>query len=264
MDVVLVYVFIGCFAGFLAGLLGVGGGLVIVPALALIYSSQGIASPIIMHLALGTSLATIVITSLSSTYAHHRHGAVHWPIFWRLAPGIVVGGYLGAQLTAGLSSQWLQKFFAIFELAVAAQIGIGWRARAHRALPGSSASSVAGMLIGAISAVVGIGGGTMTVPFLLWCQVNIRNAVATSAAVGLPIALAGTLGFIVSGWNNAFLPSAASGFVYWPAWLGIIAASTVVAPLGARVAHRIPMVQLRKIFALFLATMGVVMWIKNL
>jgi hypothetical protein len=253
----ILYLSLGAFAGVMAGLLGVGGGLIIVPALVAIWAASGVQSAHVMHLAVGTSLATIVLTSISSVRAHHVHGAVAWPVFWRLAPGIVVGAALGAGLAAGLPGAVLKKFFGVFELAVAVQLSLGLRPKAERGLPGPFGVSAAGGVIGVISAILGIGGGTLTVPFLTWCGVSIQKAVATSAACGLPIAVAGSLAYVAMGWNVAGLPAAAAGYVYIPALAGVAAASVLSAPLGARLAHRLSATALKRVFAVFLAALGV-------
>ncbi|MFO7593915.1 MAG: sulfite exporter TauE/SafE family protein [Pseudomonadota bacterium] len=250
------YAGLGAFAGVLAGLFGVGGGLIIVPVLAILFTHSDMAPPVIMHLAIGTSLATIVFTSLSSVYAHHRRGAVQWPVVLRLTPGIILGAWLGAAVADRLPSESLRIIFGVFELLVALQMGLNLKASAHRGLPGRLGMGLTGGAIGSVSAIVGIGGGTMTVPFLQWCNVPMRQAVATSAACGLPIALAGALGFVVSGWNNLSLPPMSSGYLYWPAFTGIVIASVLFAPLGARLAHTLPAVQLKRLFALFLALLG--------
>lgn len=247
---------VGAFAGLLAGLFGVGGGLVIVPVLALLFARAGFPPEVLMHLAIGTSLATIVFTSISSVRAHHHHGAVRWELVWQLAPGIVVGAWLGAALADRLQGDSLRIVFGVFELLVALQMGFNWRASAQRQLPGRPGMGLAGGGIGAVSAVVGIGGGTLTVPFLQWCNVPMRQAVATSAACGLPIAVAGALGFVVSGWGHELLPPLSSGYLYWPAFAGVVCASVLFAPLGARLAHTIPAAQLKRFFAIFLAMLG--------
>jgi uncharacterized membrane protein YfcA len=210
-----------------------------------------------MHLAIGTSLATIVLTSLSSIRAHHQRGAVLWPVVGRLTPGIIAGAWLGAAVAHLLPTVALRTIFGLFELAVAAQMALGVSAAPHRQLPGLAGSSFAGGLIGSVSAIVGIGGGTLTVPFLSWCNVEMRRAVATSAACGLPIALAGAIAFMVAGWNHPALPGASSGYLHWPAVLGIGLTSVLFAPLGARLAHTLPAYTLRRIFALFLALLGI-------
>ncbi len=248
----LIYLATGAFAGVLAGLLGVGGGLIIVPVLALSFAAQGVANEVIMHLAVGTSLATIIFTSLSSVYAHHRRGAVAWSALGSLAPGILVGALCGALVARWLPTLSLRYLFGIFELVVALQMALSLKPAPHRGLPGRWGMSGAGAVIGSLSALVGVGGGTLTVPFLLWCNVTMQRAIATSAACGLPIAVAGTAGFMISGWNNEQLPAWSSGYLYWPALLGVAAASVLLAPLGARLAHSLPTAVLKQLFALLL------------
>ena len=259
LSTLLFYLTLGLFAGVMAGLLGVGGGLIIVPALAWILHHQQVDDAIVMHLAIGTSLATIVVTSISSVRAHHRRGAVLWPIFWRLTPGIVVGAWLGAAIADALPSAMLSKVFAVFVLTVAVQMGFGAKPAPHRELPGTTGMLTAGGVIGAVSAIVGIGGGSLTVPFLTWCNIAIRQAVATSSACGLPIALAGALGFVVTGLNAAGRPDWSLGYVYGPALVGITLTSMLSAPLGAKLAHTLPTEMLKKVFAVFLTLVGVKM-----
>ena len=246
------YLTLGAFAGLSAGLLGIGGGLIIVPALATLFSYQQIPADIIMHLALGTSLATILVTSISSVRSHHKHRAVIWPHVWRLTPGILAGAWLGGWLAGQMSSDWLKPVFALFEFAVAIHMLSGTQVGSHRNLPGTAGMSTAGTFIGSISAIVGIGGGTLTVPYLIWNSIPLRKAIATSAACGFPIALSGTLAYLVSGWQHPLLPGQAIGYIHVPAFLGIILASALFAPLGARLTHTLPVAALKKIFALFL------------
>ena len=259
LSTLLFYLTLGLFAGVMAGLLGVGGGLIIVPTLAWIFHHQQVDDAIVMHLAIGTSLATIVVTSISSVRAHHRRGAVLWPIFWRLTPGIIVGAWLGAAIADALPSAVLSKVFAVFVLTVAAQMGFGAKPAPHRELPGTTGMLTAGGVIGAVSAIVGIGGGSLTVPFLTWCNTAIRQAVATSSACGLPIALAGALGFVVTGLNATGRPDWSLGYVYGPALVGITLTSMLSAPLGAKLAHTLPTEMLKKVFAAFLTLVGVKM-----
>lgn len=250
------YLVLGAFAGTVAGLLGVGGGLIIVPVLAALFRHQGMESAIIMHLAVGTSLATIVVTSISSVYSHHKHGAVLWKVFWRLTPGIVIGAWAGAWLASQLPTRELRYIFGVFEWLVALQMIFNIKPPATQTLPRSLGLATAGGCIGVVSAVVGIGGGTLTVPFLSWCRISIHNAIATSAACGLPIALSGGIGFMFTGSAHQSLPAYATGFVYWPAFAGIVAASATFAPLGARLAHRLSVKKLRSVFAVFLLGLG--------
>lgn len=258
----LAYGGLGAFAGLLAGLFGVGGGLVIVPVLAWLFHRAGVPPELLMHMAIGTSLATIVFTSLSSIWAHHRYGAVLWDAFRRLTPGIVLGAALGATLADRLSGDWLRLIFGLFALGVALQMGLNLKPAPHRNLPGRWGMGGVGSVIGLVSAVVGIGGGSLSVPYLQWCNVPMRQAVATSAACGLPIAIAGALGFIITGWNAQALPAWSSGYIHWPAFAGIVVASMLSAPLGARLAHHLPAAALKRFFALFLAFLGLrMLWI---
>ena len=256
LTALIAYLSTGAIAGLMAGLLGIGGGLVIVPALALLFASQGFAGDTLMHFAVGTSLATIVPTSISSLLAHHRRGSVVWPAVRGMAPGILLGALGGAWLARQVSSPGLAVFFGVFEILVAIQLLAGRQPAAHRALPGVAGLGMAGLVIGVISALLGIGGGTLTVPFLLWNRVDIRPAVGTAATCGLPIALAGATGFVLAGAAAGSQPGWSSGFVYWPAVAGIVLASVPLAPLGARLAHRLPRRELQRIFALFLVIVG--------
>ncbi len=256
IEALLYYLLLGAVAGTLAGLLGIGGGLIIVPALALAFETQGFEGGLIMHLALGTSLATVVITSLSSVYTHQRHSAVVWPVVARLSGGMVMGALCGALLAGYLSSDGLQKIFALFTLLVAAQMVWALRPQGQQ-LPARLALAGVGSVIGGVSSVVGIGGGSMTTPFLLWCQVPIRRAIATSAACGFPIALAGAAGYWVVGQGVSMLPAHSSGYLYWPALLGVVVSSVPFARLGAGLTHRLPVETLKKGFALLLFVVGV-------
>ncbi len=251
---------LGIVAGTLAGLLGVGGGLVIVPVLVWIFQSNiDIPTAKLMHFAIGTSLSTIVFTSISSIIAHHRHGAVQWSIVWQLSPGIVVGALFGASIADMLPSDILQNIFAIFVLFVSVQMFFLAQGVQSHQLPNRLGLNLAGVVIGKISALVGIGGGSLTVPFFVWCNIPIRIAVATSAACGFPIAVSGAVGFLATGWYVSDLPPYASGYIYWPAFLAIIPTTLLFAPLGAKFAHLIPVNMLKRIFALFLAVIGLKM-----
>ncbi|MES9868763.1 MAG: sulfite exporter TauE/SafE family protein [Sedimenticola sp.] len=256
-----VYLSVGAVAGLFAGLLGVGGGLIIVPALVWVFSSNGFSPDALMHLAVGTSLGTIVVTSISSISAHHKRGAVLWRQVMALSPGIVIGAWCGALVADSLPTLWLQRVFACFAIMVGLQMAFRVKAEAHRQLPGRAGMGLAGWIIGLVSAVVGIGGGSMTVPFLSWCSVNMRNAVATSAACGLPIAVAGAIGFVVAGWGAAGLPQWSSGYLFWPALLAVVSASVLFAPLGARLAHTLPVGTLKRVFSLLLLVIGLKMLI---
>lgn len=256
MEYFIQYLLLGSFAGLVAGLLGVGGGLIIVPVLVWLFSQQGINNEIIVHLAVGTSLSTIIFTSISSVRAHHCHGAVQWPIFFSITPGIIAGALIGAWIARYMPTKVLSGFFGIFEIIVAFQMGFAIKPHAARSLPGRWLVTIAGTMIGCISAIVGIGGGTMTVPYLVWCNVAMRQAVATSAAVGLPIAIAGTAGFVWTGWQQASMPEKSLGFIMPDAFIGIVLASVLFAPLGAKMAHQVPPILLKRIFSVFLLILG--------
>ena len=247
---------LGLAVGFVAGLLGVGGGLIIVPVLIMLLHAHGLAAGMEPQLALGTSLASILFTSLSSVRAHHRHGAVEWPLVWRIAPGIVLGTLAGAVLAAQMSAHVLKVFFVVFLLYAATQMWLDFKPAPHRGLPGLTATTLTGGAIGAVSSWVGIGGGTLSVPFMLWHNVPLHRAIATSAAIGFPIAVAGALGYVVGGWSVAGLPVGSLGFVYLPALAGIVLGSVLTAPLGARTAHRLPVRPLKRVFALLLFTLA--------
>ncbi len=252
----LAYLVLGAAAGVLAGLFGLGGGIVVVPGLYFLYLRHGFASEICMHLAVGSSLAAVVCTSIASAIAHHRHGAVRWPVVRRLSPGIVAGAALGAALAEHAPGTLLRTFFGLFELLVAIQLALASRPAAHRELPGTGSMWALGSGIGALSSLLGIGGGTLTVPLLVWCNVPIHQAVGTSAACGLPIALAGAIGFVAAGWGATGLPAGTSGYVYWPAVLAIVAGSAFLAPLGAHLAHALPVATLRRLFSIVVALIG--------
>lgn len=259
MDFILWYIATGIFAGFIAGLFGVGGGLVIVPVLVMVFSQTGVDQSVMVHLAIGTSLATIVATSISSVVAHHRHGAVLWPVFTRMTPGILLGAWLGAQIASLFSTAVLGKIFGVFEILVASKMLFGFSPHSSRQIPGLLGLSLVSTIIGSLSSLIGIGGGTLSVPFLSWCKIKMQLAVGTAAALGLPIAIAGMAGFIYTGWSLPLLPDYSLGYVFIPAWLGISIASVLLAPLGAKLAHRLPAEKLRIIFALFLAVLGILM-----
>ena len=250
------FLLLGVVAGLLAGLLGVGGGLIIVPALLWIFHSHGVDPAVLVHLSVGTSLTAIIGTSLASIRAHQRRGAVRWPLVRVLVPGILAGAWIGAMLADLLPALWLQRVVGCFAILVGLQIAFKPRIHPHRELPGCLGMTLAGGAIGAVSAVVGIGGGSLTVPFLHWHNISLRNAVATSSACGLPIALAGAAGFLVSGWGASGLPPGSTGYIYWPVLPGIVMAALLFAPLGARLAHTLPLRTLEKIFALLLLAVG--------
>ena len=253
----LIYLGTGAIAGILAGLLGIGGGLFIVPVLLFVLPLSGVVSEHLMVIAVATSLATIVITSISSVRAHHKKGAVMWPIFWRLTPGILLGAWLGALVADWLSNIILTGFFGCAVIIIGLQMWLAKQPDQSSYQPGKLAFGASGTVIGMISAMIGIGGGSLTVPLLHYWRKPIVKAVATAAAGGLPIAVAGTLGFIFAGWGNSDLPDYSLGYVYLPAAGLIIISSSLFAPVGAHWAHRVPAQQLKKGFAVFLILVGI-------
>ncbi len=252
----LFYLGTGAFVGVLAGLLGVGGGVVIVPLLVFTFTAQHLPEAYILHLALGTSLASIIFTSISSLRAHHCRGAVNWPVVKGISPGILVGTFLGSWVAAQLSSGFLKGFFVVFLYYVAIQLLLDIRPKPHRQMPGAAGMFGVGNVIGGVSSLVGIGGGSLSVPFLIWCNLPMHHAVGTSAAIGFPIAVAGAAGYLVNGLSADGLPVGAVGFIYLPALVGIALASICTAPLGARLAHSLPVPRLKKVFAIFVLIMG--------
>lgn len=255
----LAFLALGACAGLLAGLLGVGGGLVIVGALVWLLPSQGVPAELAMHAALGTSLATIVLTGLSSARAHHRRGSVLWPSVRWLVPGLVLGGAAGAWLASALAGETLRWFVAGFCLLAAAQLAFGQpRAHGHDPTPASPLLAIAGLGIGALSAIVGIGGGSMTVPLLIWLGVAPVRAIGTSAACGVAIALASASGYALLGpqAGASTMPEGSVGYVFLPAALGIALASVLFAPLGTRLAHRLSGLALKRVFAGLLLAVG--------
>jgi uncharacterized membrane protein YfcA len=241
----------GCLAGFLAGLLGIGGGVIIVPILLYGLPLQGITEHVNL-LALGTSMASIVFTSFSSVRAHNRRKTVLWPVVFRLSPGVVAGTLLGGTVVVLFPGRFLSAVFAVFIFCVACQMLLDITPAPSRRLPGTAGLGGVGAGIGFFSSFVGIGGGTLIIPFLALCNTPMREAVATSAGVGFPIALAGSAIYLVQGWGVAGLPPYSLGFIYLPAFLGLVGASVLTAPLGAKLAYRLPVPRLKRFFALFL------------
>jgi uncharacterized membrane protein YfcA len=241
----------GAVAGMLAGLLGIGGGVIIVPIVTLLFERHGIPSGLAIKLALGTSLATIVVTAVASIVTHHRKGAVDWSLFRVMAPGVVVGSLVGAWLADVTPGAILYLAFIVFLFAVSLQMALA-RVSAHRSLPSAKGLAATATVVGGLSALMGIGGGAMHVPFLSYCGVPVKRAIATAAAIGLPLAASATLGYLWGGLDEAGRPAGSIGYVNLPVFAGVVAASLVFAPLGASLAHRLPDLLLRRLFAGFL------------
>lgn len=256
---------LGSITGFLAGLLGVGGGMMMVPFMTLILGARGVESGLAVKMAIATSMATILFTSLSSVRAHHARGAVRWDLLRSLAPGIVCGGlFSGAGLFASLRGQGLALFFAAFVGLSGLQMLLDRKPAPSRQMPGPVGQGAVGAAIGLVSGLVGAGGAFLSVPFMIWCNVPVRQAVGTSAALGFPIALANTLGYIVAGWSvEPPLPGAA-GYLYLPALAVIAMASMSMAPLGARMTHRLDVARLKRLFAFLLFGLAATMAAKGL
>ncbi len=251
-----VYPLLGIFAGFIAGLFGVGGGLMLVPLLFMIFAAQGFAEAHLMHMALGTSMATIVFTSISSMRAHHLHAAVRWEIVKSMAPGLMLGTLTGTLIASSISTRPLAIMFTVIVYYAALQMSFGFTPKPSHRLPGTAGLFLAGMLIGGVSSLVSAGGGFMSVPFMLWCNVAIHQAVGTSSALGFPIAIAGAIGYILSGWNAPGLPPYSLGYIYLPALAGVVLMSFTMAPVGARLAHKLPVKKLKRAFGGFLALLA--------
>jgi uncharacterized membrane protein YfcA len=253
----LAYLALGLLVGFLAGMLGIGGGVVIVPLLVFLFNAQHLPGDRVLHLALGTSLASIVFTNLSSVRAHHAHNAVRWDIVRASAPGIIIGTLLGTLFAEHLSSRYLAIVFTIFVLFSSAQMLLDRKPRPTRHLPGTVGMWIAAFGIGVLCSLVGVAGGILIVPLLTMCNVPMRNGIGTSAAVGLPISIAGAAGYVLMGLGKIHLPPYCIGYVYIPALSGLVLGTFVTVPLGARIAHTIPVARLKQIFAIVLSTLAV-------
>jgi len=252
----LAYPLLGCFAGFIAGLFGVGGGLTIVPLLFMLIAAQGFPPEHVMHLALGTSMATIVVTSISSMRAHHSHGAVRWEIVKAMAPGLVLGTLAGSLFASLVPTRPLAFAFTAIVYYASLQMVLDFKPKPTRTLPSAAWMFTVGGFIGIFSSLVAAGGGFLSIPYMVWHNVPIHNAVGTSAALGFPIAVAGTIGYIAAGWKATGLPALSLGYIYLPAFIGVSAMTMLIAPLGAKTAHRLPVKQLKRAFGIFLALLA--------
>lgn len=249
MEWLAAYLALGACVGVFAGMFGIGGGMIVVPPLALMLEAQGLPREHVLHLAVGTAMATILFTSLSSARAHAARGGVRWEIARRMTPGILVGGVLGAVVAKHLSTRTLAIYFTVFVFAMAVNIALDRKPKPARQPPGAAGMFGAGTVIGGLSSLVAIGGTVMTVPFMLYCNVPVIQAVGTAAAIGFPIAVGGTIGYLYTGWNASGLPPWSLGYVYLPALAGVTLASVATAPLGASLAHRVPGRMLKRLFA---------------
>jgi uncharacterized protein len=259
-----VFLVLGVAVGFMAGLFGIGGGFTIVPVLVQVFTHEAFALEHVMPLAIGTSAATVVFTALSSTRAHHARGAVEWPIVRAMSPGLVLGSLIGPQIASTLPFSIMAVVFGGFTWFTALRMVRKSAAKVTRELPGKGGLFAVGAGIGVIAGMVGTGGAFLAVPFLTRCNVRLHTAVATSAAMGVPIAIAATVGFVVAGFTRSGLPPYSLGYVYLPALVAIVVCSTLLAPIGARVAHSWSVERLRRAFAGMLFVLGAFMWWKAL
>jgi len=260
----LAYLLLGACVGFLGGLFGIGGGTVLVPVLLLLFDAQHFPASHQLHLALGTSMATIIFTALASLRKHHQHQAVNWQVVRTITPGILLGTALGTLLASSIPVHFLGLIFALFVYFAAVQILLDMRPPASSQLPGNWLVRLFGVFAGSLSSLVSIGGGTVVIPFLLWGNLSIRNAIGTSAAISFPVAIGGTLGYILTGLAADGLPANSLGYVYLPALLWTAAASVLTAPLGARATHHMQMGVLRKLFAVLLLALATKLLFKTL
>jgi len=243
------YAAVGAVVGFFAGMLGIGGGAIMVPLLVWLFEAQGLPKEHILHLAVGTAMATILFTSVSSVRAHAARGAIRWDIAWRITPGILVGGLIGSGLASLIPAVAFAAVFTAVIYVAATHMLLDTKPRASRQPPGLVGMSAAGVAVSSLSAFAAIGGAFMTVPFMLWCNVPMLQAIGTAAVIGFPIALSGTVGFIATGLRETGLPPWSVGFVFLPALGGIVVSSVLLAPVGAAVAHRMPTLWLKRVFA---------------
>lgn len=256
---------LGIGTGFLAGLLGIGGGMIMVPFLTYFITARGISPDLAVKMAIATSMATIIFTSISSVRAHHKRGAVRWDIAKGLSPGIVIGGMAASLgVFALLKGSWLAIFFGAFVTFSATQMFLDKKPAPTRQMPSTGGQLAAGGVIGFLSGLVGAGGGFVSVPFMTWCNVAIHNAVATSAALGFPIAVVNAVGYAVSGQNVQGLPPYSLGYIWLPA-LGLIALTSVfMAPVGAKAAHAMDVKKLKRVFAGILYLLAAYMLYKGI
>ncbi len=256
MDWIAAYLLLGATVGLLGGLFGIGGGTVLVPVLLFLFDAKHFAPEHQLHLALSTSMATIIFTALASLYKHHQHSAVKWSVVRTITPGILIGAGIGSLLATRIPTQLLGFIFALFVYFAAAQILFDLRPPVSRQLPGNGAIRLFGVFAGTLSSLVSIGGGTVVIPYLLWSNLNLRQAIGTSAAISFPVAVGGTIGYIATGLNAPGLPDFTLGYVYLPCLLWTATASVITAPLGARATHKMNIVVLRKLFAVLLLALA--------
>lgn len=252
-----IYLVIGAFAGVMSGLFGVGGGVIVIPALSTIFLHEKMfPASSVMQMAVGTSLAIMIVTSLSSLYIHYRREAVRWNVFGIMLPFLALGAVIGAVIAHFVSSGMLQTLFGVFLFILGVRLILNSQNREQNRVVPVRIMRIASFLIGCLSSILGIGGGTIIVPFLLYCSLDMREATGTSIACGLVIGLVATICFMITGWLfNVHVPDS-TGYIYWPGFIGVAVASTLFAPIGAMLAHKLPKEMLKRIFGVLLLLMA--------
>ena len=253
------YLLTGAFAGLLSGMFGVGGGIIVVPILALLFAALHFPPLHIMHLAVGTSVATIIINSISSSHGHHKHNNVNWHVVRNMSLAGIGGAMLGTWLAASMHTDGLKILFAIFECCIATTLLLNGQPHPTRTLPGNAGLFGSGGVVGLLSSMLGIGGGTVSVPLLLYWNCEMRQAIGTAAAIGLPLSIVATLGYLIAGLHADGLPAMSFGYIYLPAFFGIALAGVLTAPVGVKLAQRLPVSLLKKLLALLLYALGLKM-----
>lgn len=257
--VIITYLVLGAFVGFFAGLLGIGGGGIIVPVLTTVFLMQHFPYESVVHMALATSMTTIIFTSISSIYAQHKRGAILWSVVKQIAVGVVIGTSITSLFVSTINTKPLALIFTVLMAVIAVQMALNKKPKPSRQLPSFTGMSFVGAFIGSISALIAIGGGSLSVPFLTWCNTPIKKAIATSSAIGFIIALSGSLTYMLNT-PEVSLPHGSFGYVYWPAVLLIAGVSIFTAPIGVKVAHLLPVVLLKRIFSVLLLLLSLKMF----
>ena len=258
---ILMLMLCGSISGFLAGLLGIGGGMILVPFMILVFNHLGFSQEVIVHMAIATGMCTILFTTSSAIWAHHKHGSIDWKLVAALSPGMIFGGLIGgSELFEALKTSWLSLFFSVFIVYTSIQMLLNKKPKAGRDLPGALGLFSFGGFAGALASLVGAGGAFITVPFMLWCNVKPHTAMATSSGLGLPVAAAATLGYMYGSWGNPNLPSGSMGFVYLPAVACIVVVSIFTAPFGAKLARKLDITQLKRVFGVMLLLLAAFMF----
>ncbi len=259
MDWWLAYLAIGAFVGFMAGLLGIGGGMTMVPMLVFVFTAKTFSPDQMVHMALATSMATIPFTSAASVRAHHQHGGVDWSIVVGMLPGLAVGAALGALAAGMVPGRPLAMFFTAFVFYSGINMFLDKKPKSSRTLPGRGGLALVGGGIAFLSSFLAAGAAFITVPYMTWCNVPMRRAIGTAAAIGFPLALASSLGYIYAGSKVSGLPPGSFGYIYLPALGLIVATSVFTAPLGARFSQRVPVRQLRIVFGVMMLLLAAAM-----